>query len=272
MKDWYGESEEHDEKVIVPALPDKTGKQVIVVNWGVWIIVASIILGSLIISAAIVTVKEQDSITSGDTPRQGGLQNPTDPGAQPDTALAKDITLPSVTKNDWVRGDRKAKISIIEFSDTECPFCKKIHPTLQKIVSDYKGQVNWVYRHAPLAQLHSKAPKEAEALECAGELNGNEGFWAYLDRLFEVTPANNGLDESELPKIAQTVGLNVNKFTACLSSGKYAGKVADQLKQAEAAGLRGTPYSIIVSGDKKIPINGAVPEADFKSTIDSLLQ
>jgi len=100
-----------------------------------------------------------------------------------------------------------APVKIVEFSDTECPFCKRFHTTMQQVVKDSNGQVAWVYRHFPLDQLHSKARKEAEATECAAELGGNEKFWAYLNRLMEVTPANDGLDLAELPVIAAYVGL-----------------------------------------------------------------
>lgn len=187
-------------------------------------------------------------------------------------AAAPGIQLQPVTEDDWVRGDRSAPISIIEFSDTECPFCKRHHPTLQRIVDEYDGQVNWVYRHLPLVSLHSKALREAEATECAGELAGNDGFWKYIDRLFEVTPANNGLDLAQLPEIAEEVGLNRAKFEECLDSGKYALKVKDHISQAQAAGGRGTPYNIILVGDEKILVNGAVPFEQFKAIIDEVLK
>ncbi len=184
----------------------------------------------------------------------------------------KDIQLAPVTNKDWVKGGRNAKISIIEFSDTECPFCKRLHPTLQKLVDDYQGQVNWVYRYFPLTSLHPKSPKEAQAAECAGELGGNDVFWKYIDRIYEVTPSNNGLAASQLPKIAQEVGLDSAKFTACLDSNKYADKVKEQASQAVAAGGRGTPFSIIVRGNTKVPVSGAAPYEQFKSIIDQLLQ
>ena len=176
-----------------------------------------------------------------------------------------------ITQQDWVRGNRNAKVSVVEYSDTECPFCKRHHPTMQRIVEDYGGKVNWVYRHFPLTSLHPKAPKEAEATECAGELAGNDGFWRYLDRLFEITPANNGLDPAQLPQIAEFIGLDKTKFEACLNSGKYAQKVQTQAQDAEAAGGTGTPYSVIVAGDQKIPVSGAVPLEQFKALIDPLL-
>ena len=183
-----------------------------------------------------------------------------------------EIVVAPVTDADWVKGDRNAPITIVEFSDTECPFCKQFHETMQSIVKEYDGKVKWVYRHFPLEQLHPRALKEAEALECAGELGGNDGFWKYADRLYAVTPANNKLDPAQLPEIARTVGLNVAKFTECLSSGKYTEKVQNHTTQAENAGGRGTPYSVILVDDKKIPINGAQPLAQVKRLLDPLIK
>jgi protein-disulfide isomerase len=175
-------------------------------------------------------------------------------------------------KNDWIKGDKNAKISIIEFSDTECPFCKRFHATMNQVLAEYDGQVNWVYRHFPLTSLHAKAQREAEATECAGDQKGNDGFWAFTDRLFEITPSNDGLSESQLTEIADYAGLNVGKFQECLDSGKFASKVQGQARDAQAAGGRGTPYSVILAGDQKIPIPGALPFDSVKSTLDSLIK
>lgn len=188
-----------------------------------------------------------------------------DPSSQPE------VQLNPITDSDWVRGNRDAKISLVEFSDTECPFCKNFHPTLQRLISEYPNDVNWVYRHFPLAQLHSKAPKEAEATECAGEQGGNDGFWAYLDKLYEITPSNDGLDLAQLPEIAQEVGLDKGKFVECLDSGRFEGKVADHYNQAAQAGGQGTPYTVIVNGDEKIPVAGALPYEQLKAYIESVL-
>jgi len=194
------------------------------------------------------------------------------PTAAPTAPTPGNIQLAAITDQDWVKGNRDAKISIVEFSDLECPFCKRFHSTMQQLLDEDGNDVNWVYRHFPLSSLHSKAPKEAEASECAGELGGNEGFWNFIDKLFETTPSNNGLEASQLPQIAEEVGLNRDKFEECLNSGKYAQKIQDQYNQATAAGGRGTPYSVVVTADgQKIPVSGAVPYAQLKAVIDPLL-
>jgi len=182
------------------------------------------------------------------------------------------IQLAAVTDDDWIKGDPDAPITIVEFSDLECPFCKRFHPTMQRLIDAYPNDVKWVYRHFPLSSLHPKAAKEAEATECAGELGGNDGFWSYVDRLFEITPSNNGLAESQLSEIAEDVDLDQDAFQTCLDSGKYAQKVQDHYSQAVAAGGAGTPHSIVITANgEKIPVQGALPYEQLKSIIDSII-
>ncbi len=180
-----------------------------------------------------------------------------------------------ITSEDHIRGDINAPVKIVEYSDTECPLCQRFHTTMQQVMKEYgkDNKVAWVYRHFPLDQLHPRARKEAEATECAAELGGNDKFWAYLDRLMEISPANNGLDPAELPKIAEYVGFDKNKFNSCLSSGKFAQKVETHVQNAQATGARGTPWSIVVAANgKKYPLSGAQPYASVKQLIDIALQ
>ncbi|MBI3335746.1 MAG: thioredoxin domain-containing protein [Candidatus Portnoybacteria bacterium] len=186
-----------------------------------------------------------------------------------DNAGAKSITLREVTKDDHIRGDFNARLTLVEYSDLECPFCKRFHPTMQQVVKEYPGKVRWVYRHFPLTQIHPKSPKEAEASECAAEQGK---FWEYVDRLYEVTPSNNGLDPAELPKIAAFVKLDAAKFSQCLSSGKYAKKVQADSQDAVSAGSQGTPNTILVDAKgEKTTISGAQPYENVKALIDSKL-
>lgn len=181
----------------------------------------------------------------------------------------------AVSASDHVRGNPDAPVKIVEYSDTECPFCKRFHDTMLQVMAEYSdsGQVAWVYRQFPLTQLHSKATKEAEATECANELGGPDKFWAYIDRLFEVTPSNDGLDPAELPKIAQYVGLDANKFNTCLNSGKYASHIQSDTQNAQATGGNGTPWSIVVAKNgQKYPLSGAQPLSAVKQLIDLALQ
>ena len=190
-----------------------------------------------------------------------------------DNPIVNDVEITPVTEKDHIIGSRSADLVVVEYSDTECPFCKTFHNTMKEAVRIYDGRVAWVYRHFPIAQLHSRAPKEAEATECAGELGGNQAFWSYINRLFEVTESNDSLDPSELPKIAVAIGLDETAFNACLSSGKYSEAIKKSVEEAISAGALGTPYSVIVAQDgRQIVINGAEPLSSIRVTIDSLLK
>lgn len=187
--------------------------------------------------------------------------------------VARKVTLNPVTEDDHVRGPADAKVTIVEFSDMECPFCRIFHQTMKQLLTQYPSQVRWVYRHYPLDDLHTKSRKEAEATECAAELGGNEKFWAYIDRVFEVTPSNDQLDSTELPKIATQVGLDANKFQACLNSGKYAQKVQSQLVDATTSGGRGTPHSIIINDKgEQFVLGGALPLALLKEAVEKAMR
>lgn len=204
----------------------------------------------------------------------GNASNPaSNIASNTDNPDASQIDIVPVTERDHIIGTRNAALVIVEYSDTECPFCKIFHSTMKEVVNTYGGEVAWVYRHFPIAQLHTKAAKEAEATECASELGGNQTFWNYTDRIFEVTNSNNSLDPSELPKIAKAVGLDEAAFNACLSSGRYTEFVKKSVEEAVKAGARGTPYSVIIAKDgQKVVINGAEPVAMIKTKIDTLLK
>ena len=175
-----------------------------------------------------------------------------------------------VSDDDYVRGPANAKVTIIEYSDLECPFCKRFHPTMQQLVKEYPNDVRWVYRHFPLPQLHQQAPKESEAVECAKEQGKG---WELIDKIYEVTPSNDGLDLTTLPALAQQVGVaNRAQFETCLESGKYTSRVDDDVADAQAAGGQGTPYSVLLAPNgEKVPISGAQPYATVKATVERFL-
>ena len=183
-----------------------------------------------------------------------------------------------VDSQDHILGNPKAAVRLVEYSDFECPFCKRFHPVVKQIMDEYgkDGRVALVYRHFPLDSLHSKARMEAQASECANELGGNDAFWAYADKIFEVTPSNNNLDLKLLPKLAEEIGLDRTKFEDCLKGdvkgGKYADRIEADYQSATAAGGTGTPYSIVIAANgKTFPINGAQPYEVIKSAIDLAL-
>lgn len=165
-----------------------------------------------------------------------------------------------VKDTDHVRGNKNAKITIVEYSDFQCPYCSSFHTTMQQVMQAYPNDVKWVYRHFPLDSIHPVARKAAEASECAGDQGK---FWEYTDQLFANQQS---LSLSSLSSFAETVGLNVNEFDACLSSGKYALKVETDLQEGVSMGVRGTPGSFI--NGQTIP--GAVPFEQMQAAIEKL--
>lgn len=189
------------------------------------------------------------------------------------------VAVRPVDGKDHIRGDPDAPVKVVEFSDFECPFCKSVHPTLMRIMAEYgeAGHVAWVYRHFPLDSLHKKARKEAQASECANELGGNDVFWSYTDKLFEITPSNDRLDLSLLSKVAEDIGLDRGTFEACLSGdargGKYADRIESDYQDAIASGGTGTPYIVVIAPNgEAFPVSGAQPYSVFESIIDLALR
>ena len=220
--------------------------------------VAIIIAGALIAAAVF--------FTSGSANTAGANES------APEASAGDLEAITAVSASDHIRGNPDAPVKIVEYSDTECPFCKRFHETMKQVV-DANSDVAWVYRHFPLDQLHKKARKEAVATECANELGGNDAFWKYLDRLFAITPANDGLDPAELPKIAQFVGLDVAKFNECLASTRYDQHIEDEVQNAQATGGNGTPWSIVVSKNgTKYPLSGAQPYESVEQLVDIALK
>ena len=234
--------------------------------------------------------------------------NNSSPAKSNEPVAIKSASVDPVTKDDHILGNPDADITIVEYSDTECPFCKMFDTTMNSIMSTYgkDGKITWVYRHFPLDSLHSKTRKEAEATECANELGGNSAFWNYIGLVYKNTPSNNGLDPVQLPIFAKTVGLDVTKFNTCLASGKYASLVQADLQSGIKIGIQGTPYSImilksainndvvekinnyvltnqlidqqgnplvnVVNSNKNITINGAVPSQNMNDIINMVLK
>ena len=175
-----------------------------------------------------------------------------------------------IDNTDPVLGDKNAEISIVEFSDFQCPFCKRAadDAVAQFKQSDYfkNGKVNLVYKHFPLNSIHPFAQKAAEAAVCAQEQGK---FWEMHDKIFEN---QNALSVDNLKSYAKSIGLNQAKFNDCLDSGKARSKVSNDLQQATDAQGQGTPYFVIVNNknEKTAVVSGAQPWVNFEAAINSL--
>lgn len=207
------------------------------------------------------------SVVYGPVIREQGAASIAKQGAPSAAAPSGAPVEVKIGDQDHIRGNSSAQVTIVEFSDLECPYCKQFHATMQQALAEYGDKVRWAYKHFPLDQLHPKADKEAEAAECAGAMGGNDMFWKYVDRVFEITPSNNGLNLDLLPQIAGDLGLDGAAFEACLNSGKYADRVEEDYQQGVSLGVNGTPGSFV----NGVPIQGAVPYGTLKAAIDEAL-
>ena len=182
-------------------------------------------------------------------------------------------TVAPITAQDHVQGSASAPVTMIEYSDFQCPFCKAFHPTLEQIMKDYSGKIRWVYRYFPLTSIHPYAEKAAEAAQCASDQGK---FWEMADVFFNTQDswANSGLDAATLENLAKQAGVrDLKTFDSCAASGKYASMVQAEEQTGETAGVTGTPGTIIIgkNGSKQL-VPGALPIDAVKQMIDSALK
>ena len=231
--------------------------------------------GALIISAAIVAI----AIIYTHKPTVITQQVPT-------TTQAAAVGMADVNGSDHILGNPDAPIKIVEYSDTSCPYCKVFYPIMQQVMNTYgpTGKVAWIYRSFPLDKpdadgnvLHPNSGHEAQALECAASIGGNDAFWKFTNRLYDITPSvtgtsPNGLDQKQLPVIAKYAGLDPVSFNDCLSSGQFKDKVEKEYLDGINAGVSGTPYSVLITtSGTRIPLAGAETYETMKTAIDALL-
>lgn len=186
---------------------------------------------------------------------------------------AGDVVAPN--EEDHINGNPTARISLIEFSDFECPFCKRFHPTPEQIIKKYPQDVNWIYRHFPLDFHDPLATAQAVATECVADLAGNDAFWNYTDRVFEFTKSNGkGMKVEDLTTLAVEQGVSTSEFNECLNGGEFLEKVKGQIADGKKAGVTGTPGTIIYDNEtgQKVLVGGAYPIEIFEEVIEEFLQ
>jgi protein-disulfide isomerase len=192
-------------------------------------------------------------------------------GSLPDTKPIK-VSI----DDDPIKGSNDAPITVVEFSDFQCPFCSRFHiQTFPLILKEYvdTGKVKFVYRDFPIQSSHPNAIPAAAASECAHEQNN---YWEYHNALFERQTVWNNLEISDsintFKKFAIELGLNEDQFNSCLDSGKYIEEINKDLKDGTNYGITGTPGFLI--GNEKngfVKLTGAQPFEAFKRIIDSQL-
>jgi len=175
-------------------------------------------------------------------------------------------------KRDHIFGDPDAPFTLVEYSDFECPFCKRFHPTVARLMENNPGKIRWVYRHFPLSFHNPGAQQQAEASECVAELGGNGAFWKYSDAIYERTSAGgNGFPLNALRPLAEEVGVDGDAFARCLRSGRMAQRVLEDHKNGMAMGVSGTPSGALLHRDGgREFIGGALSLEQLQALLDKV--
>lgn len=195
----------------------------------------------------------------------------------PSTLSAKELMA-----NGPVLGSSSAPVTIVEFTDAQCPFCRKGEATISQIMTDYSGKVKLVTRDFPLSQIHPSAMPAAIALRCVRDMGGDAGFYAFKAKILaEQNKRDGGSADSPVTKtvtftnddlISWAKELNFD-IKSCLSSNKYDSAIQKDLSDGQAAGVQGTPaFFVIDKNGKSTFLSGAQPYSAFKTALDNALK
>ncbi len=218
-----------------------------------WAIPASILLAGIIIAGAILY---QERTT------------PTKPLNQQDQAYEEVV---KIQEDDHIYGNPDADLFLIEYSDTECPYCKGFHPELKKAMDELapSGKVAWIYRHFP---FHTKAPKEAQATECVAELYDNATYWKYLNELFVAKTPNGVFVDRTLDSVSTAIGIDPKLINDCVKSDRQKARVDRDLLLGRKAGVDGTPTVFYVyKGELQTVQPGIMSAKTVKDIVNSII-
>lgn len=242
-------------------------------NFGLLVLILIFFLGGFVVGSLWTEnqlLKSNKLSDAGAQPTVAGVPSqPTAPEGPTKDQLAK---VPQVTKDDHLRGKQTAQITLIEYSDFECPYCQRFHPTMQQIMKEYGDKVSWVYRQYPLS-FHPNAQRAAETSECVAKFGGNDAFWKYTDAIYvEQAKLGGKLNDDAIATAIAASGVTASQVDGCVQSGEMTQKVKAQAAAGSTAGISGTPGTILVTktGEYEL-ISGAVPAEQVKSIIDQYL-
>lgn len=238
----------------------------------VLLVIAAFLIGSLWTRIQYMEKGKDTTVAAGNNNagQAANVTNTPQPAAQPTVSFA---SIPPVSNKDHVRGSKNANLVLIEYSDFECPFCKRFDPVMKQVLEQYGNKVTWVYRHYPLP-FHANAFMESEASECVAKYAGEEAFWTYADALYEkTTSTGTSFTKEQLVTMAGDQGVDTNKIQTCLDNNEMKATVQNQMDAGQKAGISGTPGTFIMNLKTKQAelVPGAYPFEEMKKTIDKLI-
>ncbi len=225
----------------------------------------SIGIGASAVAALLVVIlfmwsgKSIGSADLGANTQQNGQQQQA-PEEDPNAAPSVNVK-PVDGARDHILGKKDAKVTLIEYSDFECPFCARHVPTLKQILKEFPNDVRVVFRHFPLTSIHPLAKKASEASECVAKLGGENKFWQFHDEMFASQTAASGriADEAQIMAVVKKIGVSESGVKNCLTSGQMSARVEEDMASGNDIGVRGTPANII----NGLLVSGAYPFEDF---------
>lgn len=200
--------------------------------------------------------------------------------AKPTTAAAPTTIFAGrpVDDTDLATDNVKSKVIVMEYSDTECPFCAQLHPTITKLREEYASKISFVYRYFPLTQIHPHAFEESRAIYCVGKLLGANKRMEYINQMFteKLNKKNMVLPEGGKEALAKNVGVSEAAFSTCLASQESSDAINASMQDGVTAGVQGTPATFILLKNKKgyevvSMVDGARPYEYLKAAIDQAL-
>lgn len=201
-------------------------------------------------------------------------QAPTDTaptGTTPTANASVKDAVANIIADAYIDGKKGTRYTLIEYSDLECPFCKRHFQagTIKALIDQYPDQINHAFRHFPL-QIHANAQMSAEALECAAEIEGTEAYYDLVWAIFNLA----SISKDGIISAATGLWINTSKFTTCLDSGKYTSKVQAQMNEWQSLfGVRWTPGNVIVDTEtgRFVAIPWAFPLEKFVQELETLI-
>ncbi len=177
-------------------------------------------------------------------------------------------------QRDHVFGNPDAAVTLVEYSDFECPFCKRFHPNVIRLMEDNGDKLRWVYRHFPLDIHNPGAQKQAEASECVAELKGNDVFWEYIHAIYGLTNSGGtGFSLENLRPLAEELEVNGDAFDECMASGRMTARVNQDYEDGAKVGISGTPAGFLINRQNEVRfIVGAQPTDELQVLVDELLR
>lgn len=181
-------------------------------------------------------------------------------------------TVANIHKSAYVQGKKNTRYTLLEYSDLECPFCKRHfqNGTVEALIEKYPNDINHVFRHFPLTSIHPNAQLASEAIECAAEAKWSDTFYKLIEEIFNLP----SLSRDAIVGAARSIGISETSMTACLDSGKFSNKVNEQLNEGQSLfGIRWTPGNVIVDNEtgRFVAIPGAYPIDKFVMELENLM-